>query len=138
MNDQEYQAGLPETPGYRYAKRVGQQLFVSGQVPNDAQGRIVADGDANQQATQCLLNLQTLLQVHGFDPSDIQQLVVYVVGDREQLSHAWEAVRQYFPQGVPPATLLGVNTLGYAQQIVEIDATIIKSDDTPAGQLVSS
>lgn len=128
MNQQEYKAGLPPTPGYRYAQRVGNQLFISGQVPNDETGQIVAVGDAKQQAHQCLKNLNTLLKVHGFGIEDIQQLVIYVVGERSNLQQAWQAVEAVFNQNVPPATLLGVSNLGYENQWVEIDATIVKNE----------
>ena len=127
MNDAEQQAGLAPTPGYQYARRVGKQLFVSGQVPNDADGQIVGPDDPAVQARQCLKNLNTLLRVHGFGPADVQQLVVHVVGERANLTAAWQAITEAYPDGVPPATLLGVPVLGYAEQLVEIDATIIKS-----------
>ena len=127
MNKAEQQAGLPSTPGYHYARRVGKQLFVSGQVPNDADGQIIGPNDPAAQAKQCLKNLNTLLQVHGFGPADVQQLTIHVVGERANLTAAWEVITEAFPEGVPPATLLGVPVLGYAGQLVEIDATIIKS-----------
>ncbi|MFC3195333.1 RidA family protein [Marinicella sediminis] len=126
MNEQETAAGLPQTPGYQYARQVGQQLFVSGQVPNDGDGTIVGVGDPAVQAEQCLLNLQKLLSIHDFTTKHIQQLVIHVVGERSNLTRAWEVVEAYFSGQVPPATLLGVPVLGYADQLVEIDATIIK------------
>jgi enamine deaminase RidA (YjgF/YER057c/UK114 family) len=126
INQLESEAGLAPTPGYRYAQRIGNQLFVSGQVPNDENGQIVAIGDANKQAQQCLKNLKTLLSVYGFGFEDIQQLVIYVVGERSHLQQAWQAIEQAFDHRVPPATLLGVNNLGYENQWVEIDATIIR------------
>jgi enamine deaminase RidA (YjgF/YER057c/UK114 family) len=126
MNRIEKQAGLPETPGYRYAKQIDNQLFVSGQVPRNTAGEIVGKDDPLGQARQCLINLQILLSLHGFDKKDIQQITIYVVGARENLELGWHAVKEFFPHGVPPATLLGVNILGYENQLVEIDATITR------------
>ena len=125
MNEDERSAGLAETPGYRYAEVVGTQLFVAGQVPHDSEGRLLGSGDASRQATACLDNLQRVVGVHGFDIADVRQLVVYVVGQHQHLLDAWDAVRSWFDGSVPPATLLGVNLLGYADQLVEIDATIV-------------
>ena len=125
VNEKEQAAGLPETPGYRYAKKLGDRLFVAGQVPNDASGVIVGLNDPYQQAQQCIDNLLTILNVHQFNRKDIQQLTVYVVGNQENLGAAWQAVRDVFSGDVPPATLLGVARLGYDGQLVEIDATII-------------
>lgn len=126
MNEAETASGLAPTPGYRYAKRTGRELHVSGQVPADSSGEIVGRLDPHHQARQCLTNLETVLSCHGFFKEDIQQLTIYVVGDRGDLTSAWRAVREAFPEGVPPATLLGVALLGYEHQLVEIDARVVK------------
>lgn len=126
MNEAEIAAGLPSTPNYQYAQRVGSQLFLAGQVPQATDGSIVAPGEPHAQALQCLANLSKVLAVHGFDALDIHRLVVYVVGEQADLSAAWGAVTEHFGGQVPPATLLGVARLGYPGQVVEIDATVVK------------
>ncbi len=126
MNEAEYDAGLAPTPGYRYAEIVGRQLFVAGQVPLDGDGNLLAVGDPAAQAVACLQNLQTLIVLKGFGLSDIRHLSVHVVGEHQNLLDAWQAVVGWFGEdGVPPATLLGANLLGYVDQLVEIDATIL-------------
>jgi enamine deaminase RidA (YjgF/YER057c/UK114 family) len=127
MNEAELNAGLAATPQYRYADRLGNQLFVAGQVPLDSHGHLVGPQDPGAQALQCLRNLERLLAVHEFQAKDIRQLVVYVIGDQASLSAAWSAVAGWFGGQVPPATLLGVAGLGYVGQLVEIDATVIKA-----------
>ena len=122
MNEAERNAGLPPTPGYRYADVAGDELFVAGQVPNDADGTIVGVGDAHAQADRCLENLFRVIDVNGFRRADVRRLVIYVVG--EDLAAAWSAVRTRFDGEVPPATLLGVARLGYPDQLVEVDATV--------------
>lgn len=126
MNEHEVRAGLATTPGYRYAEVVGEQLFVAGQVPLDAAGDLVGVGAPSAQATQCLENLRVLLGVHGFEETDIRRLVIYVVGEHQNLIDAWRAVSAWFGDDVPPATLLGVHLLGYHDQLVEIDATVVR------------
>lgn len=130
MNDAEIRGGLAPTPGYRYAEVVGSQLFVAGQVPLDAAGVLVGAADPSVQATRCLDNLRVLLDVHGFAVADIRRLVIYVVGEHQHLLDAWSAVSAWFGSDVPPATLLGVNLLGYRDQLVEIDATVLKQPAT--------
>ncbi|KRC31790.1 RidA family protein [Acidovorax sp. Root219] len=127
MNEAELNAGLCATPQYRYADRLGDRLFVAGQVPLDSHGHLVGPQDPGAQALQCLRNLERLLAVHEFQAKDIRQLVVYVIGDQASLSAAWSAVAGWFGGQVPPATLLGVAALGYVGQLVEIDATVIKA-----------
>ncbi len=127
MNHDELEAGLPQTPGYRYAVQVGDELFVAGQVPQDGSGAITAVGDPAGQAVACLDNLATVLAVHGFTVAEVRRLVVYVVGGQQDLTSAWSAVVGWFDGPVPPATLLGVNRLGYPDQAVEIDATVVRT-----------
>lgn len=126
MNEAEREAGLAVTPGYRYAEKVGNQLFVAGQVPHNADEQLIGIDDPHAQSRQCLDNLLKLLAVHGYSIADIRQLVIYVVGERSNLVQAWTAMEEKFREGVPPATLLGVTTLGHEGQFVEIDATVIK------------
>lgn len=127
MNDDEVAAGLAPTPGYRYADAVDGRLFVAGQVPLDADGDLVGGDDPHRQATQCLDNLRTLIDVHGFELGNIRHLTIHVVGEHENLLRAWDAVREWFDTRVPPATLLGAHLLGYAGQLVEIDATVVRT-----------
>lgn len=126
MNEPELEAGLAATPGYRYADVVGDELFVAGQVPLDADGRVVGLDDPAAQATACLDNLGLLLGVHGFVIADIRRLTIHVVGPQESVSAAWSAVTAWFDGSVPPATLLGAHLLGYRDQLVEVDATVVR------------
>lgn len=93
MNTLETQAGLATTPGYQYAQQVGNQLFVAGQVPHDADGNLVGLGSSQTQANQCLKNLRILMNLYSFGDLDIRQLKVYVVGNQANLTVAWQAVQ---------------------------------------------
>lgn len=124
-NTAEIGAGLAPTPGHHYADRVRDRLFVAGQGPVDGAGRVVGIGDAGAQATACLRNLRTLLDVHTLSMVDVRHLVVHVVGDRRVLLDAWDSVVDWFDGSVPPATLLGVTVLGHVDQLVEVDATVV-------------
>lgn len=126
MNETEMAAGLAPTPGYQYASQVGDELVVAGQVPLDSRGELIAPGDGRTQAIACLDNLKALLDVHRFDRGDVQHLRIFVVGDRDCLVDVWEAVLGWWSGEVPPATLLGVAQLGYDEQVVEVEARVIR------------
>jgi enamine deaminase RidA (YjgF/YER057c/UK114 family) len=129
VNENELAAGLAATPGYRYANVVGDELFVAGQVSLDSAGKMLGVADPSVQAKACLGNLLTVIEAHAFAVGDIRRLVIYVVGEHENLLSAWQAVTRWFDNNVPPATLLGVTCLGYAEQLVEIDATVRRCAD---------
>lgn len=118
VNELEHEAGLPPTPGYRYADLVGTRLYVAGQVPS------TMDADVATQARECLANLFAVIGAHDFSRDDIHQLTIYVVGEPADLRAAWAAVTDVCNNNVPPATLLGVAALGYDNQRVEIDAQL--------------
>ena len=125
MNQGETKAGLAKTANYRYAERVGAELFIAGQVPHDRDANLIGIDDPGAQATQCLTNLRTLISHHGFEERDIRKLTVYVVGEKENLLQAWQAVSDWFDNDVTPSTLLGVGCLGHQHQLVEVDATVV-------------
>ena len=137
VNDAEESAGLASTPGYRYADRAGDRLFVAGQVPLDQDGALVGGNDPAVQARTCLDNLELLVGVHDFCIDDIRHLTVYVVGEHQNLLDAWAAVTGWFGHpsrlgdAVPPATLLGVHLLGHGGQLVEIDASVVRRPVEP-------
>jgi enamine deaminase RidA (YjgF/YER057c/UK114 family) len=138
VNDAEVSAGMAPTPGYRYADRAGDRLFVAGQVPLDSDGVLVGRDDPADQARTCLDNLALLLRVHDFGIGDVRHLTVYVVGEQQHLLDAWAAVTEWFGDSerpgdaVPPATLLGVHLLGHGGQLVEVDATIVRRPVEPS------
>jgi enamine deaminase RidA (YjgF/YER057c/UK114 family) len=94
MNVAEEAAGLPPTSSYRYATRVGNQLFVAGQVPHEADATLVGDGKPAAQVTQCLTNLRMLVRVHSFDDGVIQHLTIYFADEHANLLHAWSGVER--------------------------------------------
>ena len=66
MNEIEEKSGLAATPGYRYASLVGNQLFISGQVPHNKAGQIEDLYSPLKQAQKCLSNLDLLLNCYQF------------------------------------------------------------------------
>jgi enamine deaminase RidA (YjgF/YER057c/UK114 family) len=70
--------------------------------------------------------LFTLIERSGFNRGDVRQLTVYVVGEHQNLRDSWHVMSELFDSRIPPATLLGVARLGYEDQLVEIDARIVR------------
>ena len=126
MNENEISAGMAATPGYRYAVSVGNELHMAGQVPLDAGGELVGPGSPVAQAAQCLENLALVVRANGFGVGDIRHLTIYVAGDQPDLNAAWTVITSWFAGPVPPATLLGVRSLGHVGQLVEIDSRVIR------------
>ena len=99
----------------------GAVLFTAGACPLDADGRVVAPGDHREQARIALANLLTVLSAHDAGPEHLVRTTIYVVGDRNDLVHAWDIISAGLAPFRPPSTLVGVTVLGYPDQLVEID-----------------
>lgn len=125
-------------PQYSHASVVeaGTRLaFLAGSVPLDAAGNLVGPGDHVRQAEQVIANLTEQLTAVGSDLSRVAYADVYVVADNPgPLSEVWDVVEASGlttgPDGPHSATLIGVPTLGYTGQLVEITATAVVPDAT--------
>jgi enamine deaminase RidA (YjgF/YER057c/UK114 family) len=99
-------------------------VLTAGACPLDEQGVVVGPGDIAAQARQALGNLRVALGECGGTLRDVLKTTVYVASDsREDLVTAWNEVAAAFGDHDAPSTLLGVTVLGYAGQLVEIEAT---------------
>lgn len=120
--------------GFTHAVRVGQMVYVSGEVALDSMGNLVGPGDLAAQARQAFANLEFVLDLAGVSPSDVVQLNVYVVGLKPA---DWATVREagakFFPQRNPPAgTVLGVSALPREGLLIAVDAVgVIKANFRP-------
>jgi enamine deaminase RidA (YjgF/YER057c/UK114 family) len=115
---------LASPPGYAHvAIASGHRLVLTaGGVPLDAEGNLVGDGDVAAQTRQVIANLLEQLQLAGATPGDVLKTTVYVVStENPALVEAWQEV-QASPLAPAASTLLGVASLGYTGQLVEIEA----------------
>ncbi len=117
-------------PGAPYAyaavARAGALVFTAGACPIDQNGTVTDPGDYAAQARQVVANLRTALAAAGASLTDVLKTMVYVASaDRADLLSVWEVVHEAFGSHDAPSTLLGVSTLGYAGQLVEIEAVAL-------------
>ncbi|MBA2443827.1 MAG: hypothetical protein H0V49_00630 [Nocardioidaceae bacterium] len=70
-----------------------------------------------------MVNLEQALADAGAGLDDVVRTAIYVASSaRPDLVAAWEVVRDALAPHDSPSTLLGVAVLGYADQLVEVDA----------------
>jgi enamine deaminase RidA (YjgF/YER057c/UK114 family) len=114
----------PQAPyAYAAAAAPGSLVFTAGACPIDQDGNVVGGTDLAAQAAQAMLNLTAALAAAGAGLSDVLKTTVYVASaDRADLVAVWGVVRAGFGAHDAPSTLLGVSTLGYQGQLVEIEA----------------
>jgi enamine deaminase RidA (YjgF/YER057c/UK114 family) len=123
-------AGLYGGVEYAYAAVTppGSLVFTAGACPLDESGATVGAGDVRAQARRCAENLTAALAASGAGLADVLKTTVYVASaERTDLVAAWEEIRRSFAAHDAPSTLLGVTVLGYADQLVELEAVALRS-----------
>jgi enamine deaminase RidA (YjgF/YER057c/UK114 family) len=129
MIDRFNPATVHEPAGYSHVtiSAVGRLAHLAGQCPLDLAGDVVGEpGDFTAQVEQVITNCLAVLKAAGATPADVVRSVVYVVSpDSEDLSAVWwqlnaSPLAEAFTTA---STLLGVASLGYRGQLVEIDLT---------------
>jgi 2-iminobutanoate/2-iminopropanoate deaminase len=115
----------PKT-AYSQAMVVGgsRLLFISGQVPVDAQGELVGRGDFRAQAHQVFRNLQANLEAAGASWDDVVKLTVLLT-DMGHFPVFNEVRQQYLQPPFPTATAAAVSALVSPDWMIEIEAIAI-------------
>jgi enamine deaminase RidA (YjgF/YER057c/UK114 family) len=119
-------SSLSDVAEYAYAATApagARLIFLAGACPLNGDGTTAAPGDYAGQAAKAFENMRTALADAGASIEDVISTRVLVATTRRQdLVTAWEVVRDSFGAHDVPSTLLGVTVLGYADQLVEIEA----------------
>jgi 2-iminobutanoate/2-iminopropanoate deaminase len=103
----------------------GTIVWISGQVSQDTEGRVVYKGDFAGQARQALANLKAMVEAAGGTIQDIVKVNTYLTDlrYREELARIRA---EFFPDGkLPVSTLVGVAGLADPDMLVEIEAVAV-------------
>jgi reactive intermediate/imine deaminase len=115
--------GMPPTNGYSHVVTfTGTMVMISGQVPLDAEGRLVGPDDARAQTRQVFHNLQMALAAAGARMADLVKLTVFLT-NMADLSDFREVRDEFVDPWRPPASsLVQVSGLVHPDFRVEIEA----------------
>jgi enamine deaminase RidA (YjgF/YER057c/UK114 family) len=98
-------------------------IFLAGACPLNDDGSTAAIGDYPGQTAVCIETMSRALLAAGATIDDVISTRVLVASsNRADLVAAWKVVRDSFGEHDVPSTLIGVTVLGYADQLVEIEA----------------
>ncbi len=115
-------------PVAEYAQGVevtgGRTLYIAGQVPLDASGDLVGEGDFRAQARQVLSNIQAIVEEAGGSISDIVKMTTFL---RDMANYDdFKAVRSEFLKApFPAATLVAISSLVRPEWLLEVEAVAV-------------
>ena len=113
----------PANP-YSLATRVGNQLYISGQVAVDSEGHLVGKGDIEAQARQVMENIKALMQAVGGSLDDVVTTTTYVTSMKD-FARAVPIRREYFGDPYPASTVVEISRLVDPDWLIEIEAIAV-------------
>jgi len=109
---------------YSQATRVGNTLYISGQLPLDVDGTLVGPGDAEAQAEQCYRNVKAIVEHFGGTMDDIVKIGQYItdLASRPLVARPRD---RYLGTPGPASTLVVIKGLAVPDALVEIEAIAV-------------
>lgn len=114
--------GAPAPIGpYNQAVRVGDLLFVSGQIPLDAAtGDLITSG-IQDETQKVMENLGAILKEAGMDFSNVVKSTIFIT-DMNQFAQINEVYGKYFPENAPARETVQVAAL---PKFVNVEISVI-------------
>ena len=122
-----YTANAPEAIGaYSQAIKVGQTVFISGQIPLEPGTMNIVDEDIRAQTHRVFNNLAAVAREGGGNLDDVVKLTVFLT-DLRHFSVVNEVMAEHFNPPYPARAAVGVAALPKGVPI-EIDAIVHLGD----------
>ncbi|WP_440996402.1 RidA family protein [Arhodomonas sp. SL1] len=107
---------------YSQAVRIGDVVYLSGQIPLDPQTMELVGGGFEAQARQVFANLRAVCRGAGGDLADIAKLNIYLT-DLGNFATVNELMTEHFSEPYPARAAIGVAALPKGAQ-VEMEAVL--------------
>lgn len=110
----------PANPTYSQAVRLGETIYVSGQLGIDPENGKLVEGGQVAEYRQALINLQRILEASGTSLRRVVKTTIYMT-DIRQLTELNQVYGEFFSAFAPAKTGVEVKQLALGGQI-EIEA----------------
>jgi 2-iminobutanoate/2-iminopropanoate deaminase len=107
--------------------RVGELLFISGQVAIDGNGQLVGVGNFDAQAEQVFANLDRVLRAGGSSLANVIKVTIFL-RDMSNLRKIVALRERYFAPPYPADTIVEVTSLYSPEALIEIEAVAVADD----------
>jgi reactive intermediate/imine deaminase len=108
---------------YSQAVKVGNTVYISGQIPLNPESMTMVAGTMELQVTQVIENLKAIAEAAGGSLNDIVKLNVYLL-DLKHFEVVNQVMKSFFKEPFPARALLGVAAMP-KQAEIEIEAIMV-------------
>ena len=105
---------------YSQAIKVGNLLFVSGQIPTSPATGSIVSGDIREQTRQALNNIKAIFEEAGLTINDVVKTTVFLT-NMEDFSDMNAIYAEFFSEPYPARSAVAVKTLRQGA-LIEIEA----------------
>jgi reactive intermediate/imine deaminase len=110
-----------QRPRYTLGWRVGQTIYVAGQLPYDGEGNLIGHGDIKAQTRRVFENIKKIVEAGGGTMDDVVKLTVFVTDVRYREAYG-EVRTEFFGPNPPASTLVQISNLAVPGALIEIEA----------------
>lgn len=107
---------------YSQAIKMGDTVYLSGQIPLDPESMTLVEGDISAQVHQVFKNLSAVCEAAGGSLQDIVKLNIFLT-DLSHFGTVNDIMKEYFKQPYPARAAIGVAELPKGAQ-VEMDGIV--------------
>jgi reactive intermediate/imine deaminase len=107
---------------YSQAVRVGNTIWVSGQIPLDPATKELVPGDIEAQVRQVFKNLQAIVSAAGAGLDDVVKATIFLI-DLSHFGLVNKIMAEYFREPYPARAAVGVASLPRGAQ-VEVECIV--------------
>lgn len=108
---------------YSQAIKVGETVYLSGQIPLNPLTMQLVDGGFEAQAVQVFENLKAVAEAAGGSLQNIVKLNIYLT-DLDNFTKLNEIMGRYFAEPYPARAAIGISALPKGS-LVEMDAVLV-------------
>jgi 2-iminobutanoate/2-iminopropanoate deaminase len=123
INKETASLGMPweKEYGYSQALKVGDTIYVSGQVSHDDSGNVVSPRDMEAQMRQAYANIRKVLAQYGATMDNIVEEILFVTDMNTAFTAAVKCREDvFFGAPVVASTIVQVQRLAFPELMIEI------------------
>src|SRR5258707_1395328 len=99
-----------QRPRYTLGWRVGNTIYVAGQLPYDKDGNLVGKGDIKAQTRRIFEQIKMIVEAGGGKMDDVVKVTVFVIDVRYREAYG-EVRSEFFGPNPPASTLVQISDL---------------------------